>query len=128
MNSRTIAADTTLAGLDRLGGYIGYHTERQAVIASNVANLDTPGFRARDLAFSEQVDLQLAGDVQTQSVTHTTEAVTSDDEVPDEDGNTVSLEGQMAKMNANLVRYKSISELLSRRLGMLRYAVTDSNG
>lgn len=118
---------TPLAGLDRLGRHLEYQTERQAVIAANVANLDTPGYRARDVRFSEQVELQVRPDGIVHTIEHETEAVVADDEVPDQDGNTVALEGQVAKMKANMLRYRSVSELLSRRIGMLRYAASDGN-
>lgn len=118
---------TPLAGLDRLGRHLEYQTERQAVISANVANLDTPGYRARDVSFSEQVELQVRPEGNVHTIQHETEAVVADDEVPDQDGNTVALEGQVAKMKANMLRYRSVSELLSRRIGMLRYAATDGN-
>jgi len=129
MTIRTMNVGATpLAGLDRLGRHLEYHTERQAMIAANLANLDTPGYRARDVSFSEQVDLQIDGNERLQTMRHESEAVVADDEVPDEDGNTVALEGQVSKMRANMTRYRSVSELLSRRIGMLRYAAGDGNG
>jgi flagellar basal body rod protein FlgB len=53
------------------------------------------------------------------------ELVVADDEAPDQDGNTVSLEGQLSKMSANTLRYKTLAELLTRKIGMLRYAAND---
>jgi flagellar basal body rod protein FlgB len=41
------------------------------------------------------------------------------------DGNYVNLERELAKMDANRVRYAASSELVSRRLAMLRYAAGD---
>lgn len=128
MTIRSIHVNQTpLAGLDRLGRHLEYHSERQGVIAANVANLDTPGYRARDVGFSEHVDVQLRAEGPEQTIRHETEALITDDEVPDEDGNSVSLEGQVSKMKANLLHYRSVSELLSRRIGMLRYAATDGH-
>jgi len=115
------------AGLDRLSRHLNYHTERQAVIACNVTNLDTPGYRARDVSFTETVEHVASAEGDQLTMSHATETIVADDETPDEDGNTVSLEGQMAKMNANLVRYRSLATLLSRRVGMLRYAATDGS-
>lgn len=129
MNEKLLAIrQTPLAGLDRIGRHLDYHHTRQGVIASNVANLDTPGYRAQDVTFNERLDIAFERDnVRSMTMSHEMERVTADDEVPDQDGNTVSLEGQVAKMNANLVRYRSLSEVLNRRVGMLRYASTDGN-
>ena len=44
------------------------------------------------------------------------------------DGNSVDLERELAKVDANRVRYAGTAELVSRRLAMLRYAATDGNG
>lgn len=126
---RTLAIDATpLSGLDRLSRHLAFHGERQAVLAGNLANLDTPGFRPRDLEFKERFDRVVAdGDVQ-RSMSFETETLTRDDEVPDADGNSVSLEGQMAHMDENHLQYRSIAELLSRRIGLLLYAANDGRG
>lgn len=118
-------ATTPMSGLDRLSRHLSHHADRQRIIASNLANIDTPGYRARDLSFEETLS-QIQDDDGTQaSMAWEEEVVIDDDEVPDQDGNTVGLERQMAKMSSNLVRYRSVSELLGRRVAMLRYAATD---
>lgn len=113
------------AGLDRLAGHIGHHVRRQQLIASNLANLDTPGYRARDTVFEERLTAHLGPRGWEGSSVFEERIVTSDDEAPDQDGNTVSLERQLAKMNANTLRYSALTEILSRRIGLLRYAATD---
>ena len=122
----TIALDrTALPGLDRLSQHMRYLGERSRVIAGNLANIDTPGYRARELEFTEELE-QAAGKAGTLS--YETTETTRDDEVPDEDGNTVSLEGQIARMDENTLRFRSLGELLSRRIGLLRYAAGDGRG
>src|SRR3954464_3663719 len=47
--------------LAMLKGRLGYLSDRQRVIAENVANSDTPGYKSRDLkAFSFQAHVQAA--------------------------------------------------------------------
>jgi len=123
----TIALDrTALPGLDRLSQHLHYLGERQRVLAGNLANIDTPGYRAKDLAFTEELE-RAAGHNQG-TLRYETEETTRDDEVPDQDGNTVSLETQIARMDETTLRYRSLAELLSRRIGMLRYAAGDGRG
>ena len=43
------------------------------------------------------------------------------------DGNAVSLERELAKIDANRTRYAATSELVTRRLAMLRYAAGDGS-
>jgi flagellar basal body rod protein FlgB len=44
------------------------------------------------------------------------------------DGNAVSLERELAKIDANRVRHSASAELASRRLALLRYAAGDGSG
>lgn len=127
MSERHLVLDaTTLPGLDRLAHHLGFHVERQSVIAGNLANLDTPGYRARDVSFSEVLTTQRESGEVTMSFERSTE--TADDEVPDEDGNTVALESQIARMDEVNIQYRAVAEVLSRRIGMLRYAASDGRG
>ena len=132
----TIALDrTALPGLDRLSQHLRYLGERQRVLAGNLANIDTPGYRAKDLAFTEELERAAPGERSgggamnnKGTLRYETEETTRDDEVPDQDGNTVSLESQIARMDETTLRYRSLAELLSRRIGMLRYAAGDGRG
>ncbi len=129
MSESRIALDrTALPGLDRLSQHLRYLGERQRVLAGNLANIDTPGYRAKDLEFTEELERAAAGEQSRGTLTYETKEATRDDEVPDEDGNTVSLESQIARMDETTLRYKSLAELLSRRIGLLRYAAGDGRG
>ncbi len=126
---RTLRVEgTVLPGLDRLSEHLRFLGERQGVLAGNLANLDTPGFRARDLEFTERLDRIVGEDGVRSTMSFETELITHDDEVPDADGNTVSLETQIAHMNENTLQFRSLAELLSRRIGLLRYAANDGRG
>lgn len=118
---------SAFGGLDRISAYLSHHVHRQKVIAGNLANIDTPGYRARELHFEEDLRQQVRdGQRVTESLIREKQEI-SDDEAPDQDGNTVSLETQLAKSAVNTTRYEAISELLTRRVGLLRYAATDGN-
>ncbi len=114
---------------------------RHEVLSGNVVHADTPGYRARDLApvafgqkLEQQLSLQpslartdprhLSGEVKGP----TSEVTTVDDVDPREDGNTVRLEQQMARLEENRVRFKAAGTVVSRRLALLRYAASDGNG
>jgi len=125
---------TLFDGVDRLEGALTFHRARHAVLAGNVANVDTPGYRPMDLA-----PLAPVGEL---TPTGTSEGhITSAPGLADggrlyedagpsagADGNSVDLERELAKVDANRVRYAGTAELVSRRLAMLRYAATDGNG
>lgn len=102
--------------LDTLQAALTYHRERHSVLAGNVANLDTPGYRPLDLARPSETS---GG--QAQVIT----AFDDGGAFQGPDGNAVSLEREMAKIDANRTRYNTTAELVSRRIAMLRYAAGD---
>jgi flagellar basal-body rod protein FlgB len=129
----TLAERPTVANefstVDKLQAAMTFHRERHAVLAGNVANVDTPGYRPFDLNPS-------ADDAQTLAVTEpghiaSTSGQTYTKEFSDEgqlqtpDGNHVQLERELAKIDANRTRYSTSAELVSRRLALLRYAAGD---
>lgn len=116
--------------VDTLESALTYHRERHTVLAGNVANIDTPGYRAVDL------QRRTASDPAAMSVTHaghltapaSADLVTSFDDsgvLLSPDGNAVQMERELSKIDANRTRYATSSELTSRRIALLRYAAGD---
>jgi len=128
---------TLFDSVDRLEGAMDFHRQRQTVLAGNLANLDTPGYRPLDIERVEPLSAggaaavartspghMPAGQVGSAGAVRTFEDASSEEP----DGNAVSLERELAKIDANRVRYTTASELTSRRLALLRYGATDGNG
>ena len=116
--------------IDKMQTALTFHRERHTVLAGNVANLDTPGYRAADLTRRTALDppaLVTTHDGH-QAPPATADFVTSFDDggqLPGSDGNAVSLERELSKIDANRARYATSAELVSRRLAILRYAAGD---
>jgi flagellar basal-body rod protein FlgB len=118
---------------------LDYHAERHNVVASNIANANTPGFRPVELLRAENVGgpgatLPLArtaqahmgaGDGGGEQLTRLAEDKST---VAGLDGNSVSLEREMAKLSANDLRYQGAAKLVTRQMAMLRYAASDGSG
>jgi len=103
-----------LNSVNTLESALTFHRERHTVLAGNVANLDTPGYRPLDL------DRGADG-----GVGRVVQAFDDGGQLVGPDGNAVSLEREMAKIDANRTRYSTSSELVSRRLALLKYAAGD---
>jgi flagellar basal-body rod protein FlgB len=122
---------TMFDGVDSLERAMTFHRERHPVLAGNVANVDTPGYRSVDLEETtpEQAPGELARTDDRHLATSELEGTrVSFDDAPGGagmDGNTVELERELAKIDANRVRYGTATELASRRLALLRYAAGD---
>ena len=117
---------------------LDYHLERQNVLASNVANVDTPGFRplelVRETGEASELTLRMAAtdDSHVGGVRHgASERLAVAEEAvvqPGGDENSVSLVRELAKVAANNLRYESAAQVVQMHLGSLRYAASDGVG
>lgn len=129
-------AVTDLPILSMLRGRMQWHQERQRVLAENVSNSDTPGFRPRDL---KDPDFNTAAIRQTGGVTLVRSdtahfagrgggdgqfSTTRDGKFDIRPaGNAVSLEDQMMKVAQNQMDYQAATALYSRSLNLLKTAL-----
>lgn len=100
---------------------------RHEAIASNIANLETPGYKRLDLAPSFQSELDRACATRDpRQIASLQPALAPDpDAVPNsQDGNTVNLEKEMAQLNQNTLAHSLETQLVSNMLLRLRMAIT----
>lgn len=125
--------------LKALAASLNLRQIRQEILAANVANAETPGYKSKRVDF--EAALQRALDVDGNM-----EMKTSDSEhfdvgnggfdnlqpeiyddpngIVSEDGNTVDREAELAKMAENKILYDASVKLLNKKLGMLKYTIT----
>jgi flagellar basal-body rod protein FlgB len=118
--------------VDALEHAMTFNRERHTVLAGNVANLDTPGYRPVDLMRGNPDGSPgtLAATTSGTNIgaTGSEQIVQSFDDggqLQGPDGNAVSLERELSKIDANRTRYATAAELVGRRLALLRYAAGD---
>lgn len=112
--------------------------ERQKVLASNIANADTPGYKARDFDFTSAMSRALENgsadgglSLSRTSSRHiaASSANTAMDlkyRVPDQpslDGNTVNMDVERSQFADNSVRYQAALTLLNSRIQGLKSAM-----
>lgn len=96
---------------------------RQQVLANNVANAQTPGFVSQDVSFQDQLTGILNG-AQSATPLETGAVVNAPDISTRVDGNTVSMESEMGRMNETNITYDALTQLTADRLGILKTAIT----
>lgn len=122
---------------------LDFRTKRNSLLASNVANLETPGYKARDLVFEnalgKAVKAQLPGPLTVTNSKHMDgrRAVPLDlvkpkliqTASPDAalDGNTVNLETEMAKLAENQVAYQAYTQMISLKFQALKNAIREGS-
>lgn len=118
-------------GLERYRAALDFHSARHALLVSNLAHVDTPGFVPHDLSRNEGSDFKHVLEMAMRSPRHlaaasptpTASVIEDRSAGAGMDGNYVSLDREAAKIAANQLRYDVIAQLASGH--SLLYAVTD---
>lgn len=97
---------------------------RQKANASNVANLQTPGYRRADVKFKELLAkaLETSGGVDLSEIE--AQIYQPKDTAVKSDGNDVSMEVEIGEMIKNSLRYKTYIRLLQKKYQQLDLAMS----
>lgn len=103
-----------------LGRQLNRAVARQQVAASNLANIDTPGFRAKDVQFAEALDASL-------QISETDAATLADAEglAARRDGNTVQLDRELLNMSRAAGDFSAAQTALAAKFRLVRYAINE---
>lgn len=96
---------------------------RHQVLARNIANIDTPGYRPMDVRFEETLRLASEGGQPSATVVRATVTADQTGGVGRYDGNAVDLDRQMAKMAENALWHNALIQILNSRMSVLRTAI-----
>jgi flagellar basal-body rod protein FlgB len=114
-------------------------TFRQQILGNNLANSDTPGFKARDIRFADVLKAQMEGVSPSMDVSmvrthagHIEGIITKEDprllyrvpNQPSKDGNTVDGDVELSEFTKNSVFTESALSLLSSTLRSRMSAIT----
>ncbi|HOV91235.1 MAG TPA: flagellar basal body protein [Syntrophorhabdaceae bacterium] len=90
------------------------------IIAGNIANAETPGFKEKDIDFHIELEKQLSGAKQFNIIEKT-----ENDGISSPDSNTVNIETQMVKLNENSMMYSALVQLITKKFSMMRYLINE---
>lgn len=117
--------------IDTLNRSLDLHMQRHAVIADNIANAETPGFKAKRIDFEESLaraveagEQGLAGrDIAS------VQPIVSEETQSEmgQDLNTVDMDREMAAMTKNEVQYNAATQAITKKFALLRYAITEGS-
>jgi flagellar basal-body rod protein FlgB len=124
--------------LDAMGAYMSRLTQRQQIVASNLANIDTPGFKTKDISFhatmqeliSDPTELRTTSPkhndgwnpIASQPQVFEVEGLTSGD---DQNQNNVDLDREMMKGSETLFGYSLISQLLRGKFRTIASSINE---
>ena len=105
--------DRVSAQLER---YMDLLSTRQKLVASNIANVDTPGYQTQDIDFQKEF---------RNTVTAEPSVVGVPELVVKNDGNNVSLDRESRLLAENALRFQMASSLLRGQISLARSAINE---
>ncbi len=128
-----VFGDTTLG---TVGRWLNGLSSRQGAIADNIANIDTPGYRRREVPFEAELRRATASGSERLAVTHSshmpiapsrgnsnglqaTQLLTSDRL----DGNNVDIDQEMVSLAETQLRYQAAASALNSRISQVRNVI-----
>ena len=127
--------------IEVLGKSIDMRARSQNLIASNIANAETPGYIPRALDFESELQGALNGPKGADPVTHSRhlplkgaagriqavagKVIETPAATPGKDGNAVELEGEMSRMVENQVMFNASVQMLTKKFEGLRTAIRE---
>lgn len=106
---------------------------RQTAAASNLANIDTPGYKTRDASFAETLDGELGGTLSLTNSRHlSADGADGDGAMKDveglpqrRDGNNVQLDRELLAMTSAAGDFSKAQTALAAKFRLVRYAINE---
>ena len=119
---------------------LNFRGERQKVISSNIANINTPGYKTKELVFEDELKNSITNNSLQMTATnsrHMTNINSSlansnpklmevDNLEEQNDGNNVNLDTQMGEMSKNKILFDAIQSSIKRDSKLFRSVVESS--
>jgi flagellar basal-body rod protein FlgB len=105
---------------------------KQVASAGNLANVDTPDYKAVEVSFESSLDSRLAAPVATnpRHLSQNTATAPTVHEIqnvtPRRDGNTVQLDQELLTMNKAGADFSAAQTALAAKFRLVRYAINES--
>ncbi|MBS0255320.1 MAG: flagellar basal body rod protein FlgB [Proteobacteria bacterium] len=113
------ASNTGLFGIH--GAALEVRSRRMGLIAGNIANAGTPGYKARDIDFAAALDARLKGQGADQAAAGATRYRLP--VMSSLDGNTVELGNEQLAFGENATGYSATLQFIASRVGTITRAI-----
>lgn len=105
---------------------------RNEVIANNISNIDTPGFKSSRVEFETELKKAMNSDIVMKktrdkhidiSSSFEPQVVQNNETTVRMDGNNVDIESEQLEMVKNTIYYNSLVQIISKEFGRLKVAI-----
>jgi flagellar basal-body rod protein FlgB len=112
-----------------LESLLTWTSKRQQALAANVANLDTPGYRAKDYSFEQELaslEMTSTSSAHILPVENTSTARMYEIGTQEKaNGNNVDIEREMTEITKNGLQYITLVQYLNQKIRTLRAAISE---
>ena len=127
------------SNINLLQKVLDLRAKNQSVIATNIANAETPGYASKVFQFEEQLQNAISAKPGTLATTHGKHISTSPTsihsvtgavhEIKDKTGigdeNAVSMDMEMVNLSENELLYETAAQLLKKKFTLLKYMIQE---
>jgi len=114
--------DTPLT--NQLTRYMDLTARRESLIAGNIANIDTPGYKSKDVDFSKELQRIMTG---AAGDTSKAAAINTPGLLERPDGNNVSMEREGMLLGQTQLEFQSAAQLLKSQFHLLQSAIKEGS-
>lgn len=117
---------------------LDYSAAKNRAISTNIANVDTPGYKSKDVVFkdvlNEKLDTTIAMRTthpkhiaQTPSLQRPYEIITNNSTTYHHNGNNVDIDKEMSELAKNQIYYNSLAERMNGKFQNLKNVIRGGN-
>ena len=122
---------------NKLFEQLNFRGERQKVISSNIANINTPNYKTKELVFQDELDKSVLSLKMAQTNSRHIQNVDFSNKInpsvvnvsglqEQNDGNNVNLDSQMSELSKNKVIFDAIQSSIKRDSKLFRSVIESS--
>ncbi len=111
--------------IGQIARYMDLLSARQQLVISNLANIDTPGYRSKDIDFQAELRKSIQGEGPQATFQPVAHALDTPDLVTKSDGNNVSLDRETRLLAENALRFSVASTLMKAQLKTIESAIKE---
>ena len=123
--------------IDAIGAYMSRLSQRQQIVASNLANIDTPGYKTKDVSFHATMQELLtnnSGELKTRNPDHSSnmmpiipraQAFEVQGLTPRPDQNNVDLDREMMKLSETSFGYSMMTQFLRSKFHTISMSINE---
>lgn len=115
--------------INLLGKMLDVSAIKHKVIANNIANINTPGYKKMEVSFAEQLEKVIKDTSANKYDTFQPKVVVSKEgtnETARNDGNNVDMDKEVSSLMKNTLSYNIYTQLLAKKMELVKSAIENS--